>query len=87
MKEQRPSLAQLHDMIGLLVALHGRTFRVIEVLDDALSLVLEAQDTAITIQADVHGYAHRQVREVLTIPAADADGVGAHREFLEIDLL
>lgn len=86
MNEQRPSLAQLHDMIGLLVTFRGRVFRVIEILDNAPSLVIEAQDTAITIQADAHGYAHRQVREVLTIPVLDRDSA-IHRDFLEMDLL
>lgn len=84
MNSTLPTLAQLHGMIGLFVSFRGRVFRVIEVLDDVQSLVIEAQDDTTTIQPDAHGYAHRRAREVLTVPALDADGTGMHNDFREI---
>lgn len=84
MAPSRPTLAQLHEMIGLFVSFRGRVFRVVEVLDDTQSLVIEAQDNATTIQPDAHGYAHRRAREVLTIPALDAEGTDMHNDFREI---
>jgi GAF domain-containing protein len=81
------SLAQLRGMIGLRLSLRGDYYTVIEVIEDIPAIVVQADDATATIQADAHGYAHRQVRATLTIPVLSADKTEIHAEFLAIDLL
>jgi hypothetical protein len=80
-------LETLRQMIGLSVVLRGHTYAVIEVLDQLPALVLQADDAALTIQADLHGHARRHVTRNTIIPVYAADGGSLHEDFLELDLL
>lgn len=57
----------LYALIGKTLSFRGHNCRVIEILDDGNSLVLEAIDTRM-IQGDRHGEAHRRVPQTFTVP-------------------
>ena len=81
------SLAQLRGMIGLRLIFRDNVFTVIEVLEDIPAIVMQGDNPGITIQADAHGYAHKQVKEIITLHVLSADKTQLHPDFLEIDLL
>jgi len=80
-------LEKLRQMIGRTVVLRSHTYTVIEVLDHLPALVLQADDAALTIQADLHGHARRQVTQTMIIPVYAADGTSLNEGFLELGLL
>jgi hypothetical protein len=80
------SLDQLHGMIGVSVSYRGHAWRVVEVLEDGPSLVLEADESR-DIQTDMHGRARRHVRENIEIAILSADKTRLSLEFLDLDLI
>lgn len=80
------SLEQLHGMIGVAVKYRGEAWRVVEVLEDGPSLVLEA-DVSRDIQGDAHGRARRHVRENVEIAILGPDHTRLSLEFLDLDIL
>ena len=78
------TIQQLRQMLGARLRYRGRRYTVIEVLDDQFELVLEADLPTSHIQTDVHGNARREIRELLTVSALNADRSELHPEFLEI---
>lgn len=80
------SLEQLRGMIGVRVRHHGEEWRVVEVLEDGPSLVLESCSSARVIQPDRHGGGGRRVPEHTTVPVLE-DGRRLHPDFLDLELL
>lgn len=80
------TLTQLRGLIGLRVRFQECDCRVIEVLEDGPSIVLQA-DFDCVIQHNQHGDAHRQVPRTITIPVLSADSRELSNALLSLDLL
>jgi hypothetical protein len=80
------SLDQLRGLIGLRVRYQACDCRIIEVLEDGPSLVLQAESDCI-IQHNQHGDAHRQVPRTIEIPVLTPDREELSHALLSLDLL
>lgn len=80
------TLTQLRGMIGQEVIYQGIACRVIEVLEDGPSLVLEDL-SARSLQADRFGDPRRHVPDTYTVPVLEPDRCAIHAAFLELDLV
>ena len=78
---------QLHSLIGMRVFLDGVKCTIIEVLDDAPALVLEACHRNTTIQPDQLGEAHRRVPRTTTIPVLNKNRSEFSSAFLDLDII
>ncbi len=76
---------KIRDLIGRHVVYKGTEYVIVEVLDQAPALVLEARDTV--IQADQHGEAHRRVPNTETVPVLNSHGNGYSLAYLNIHFL
>ncbi len=83
---QAPSAEALRRLLGKTVLFQNRRFRVTEVLDQELSVVLESLDQ-IEIQADQHGRATRQSPSHLIIKALDQPQQGPSRDLVSLQVL
>lgn len=81
------SAEQIRDMIGLQVKYHDVYCRVVEVLEDGPSIVLEDMEKHIGIQADQHGEAHRRVPKTYTITVLNANKLEFSTAFLALEPL
>ena len=75
MSNNVPDAESLRRLLGKTVLYKTQRFKVIEVLDKELSLVLESVDQ-IWIQSDLHGRAKRHSPTHMTIRALDDAGHG-----------
>lgn len=80
------TMNQLRGMIGVPVEHEGIPCRVVEVLEDGPSLVLEALARK-EMQPDQHGDPRRHVPETYVVPVLDHDRDTLHPEFLALDLV
>jgi len=80
------TLSQLRGMIGQIVIVENKDYRIIEVLEHSTELVLQVQHLETNIQPDQHGDAHRRVPATITIPVLTEDKLNIHPSFLELDL-
>lgn len=87
MSEMIITLDQLRSMIGLCLLHQGTLCRVIEVLEDGPSLVLQSIEEEPSIQANQHGEANRRTPVSYTIPVLDSTQNELHAQFLELDLV
>ncbi len=87
MNEIDISLAQLRGMIGLSVRHQGGLYRVIEVLEDGPSLVLQSGQRDTTLQSNQYGDPHRWVPATETVPVLTPERDALHPTFLELDLV
>lgn len=71
----------LHTLIGRKVSWRGGSGVVVEILEDAPALVVQAESSM--IQPDSFGYARRMSREIMVIRVFGPDG-GYAQDFLEI---
>lgn len=76
----------LRDLIGLQVRHEGVDCRIIEVLEDGPSLVLQ-NETTHSIQPDQYGEAHRWVPHTFTIPIFNDNKTEINPAFLSLDLI
>lgn len=81
------SLPLLRNMIGRHVVYHGYACRIIEILEEQMSLVLQISTNDTIIQPNQFGDAHRRVSETFIIPVFTADQMAFHPEFLTLELL
>lgn len=80
------SVERLRGLIGTAVR-HGEVdCRIIEVLEDGPSLVLQS-DMGQSIQPDQYGEAHRWVPHTLTIPVFNDDGTELNPDFMALGIL
>lgn len=80
------TVEHLRDLIGLRVRHEGVECRVIEVLEDGPSLVLQSE-LAQSIQPDQYGEAHRWVPHTLTVPIFNDDKTELAPDFASLDLI
>lgn len=78
---------QMRDMIGLQVRYHEVYCRVVEILEDGPTLVLEDLEQHISIQPDQHGEAHRKVPKIYTISVLTHDKLEFSPAFLALEPL
>jgi hypothetical protein len=81
------TLDQLRSMIGLRLLYQGILCRVIEVLEDGPSLVLQSIEEEPSIQANQHGEATRRTPVSYTVPVLNDTQTELHPQFLELDLV
>ncbi len=81
------SLPQLRALIGLKVRYLGRLWRVIEVVDNPPSLVLERDDAATLIQTDMHGRPWEYAVETCLIPVLTPDLTGLSAELMDLEIV
>jgi hypothetical protein len=86
MNSPAPSAEALRRLLGKTVLFRNRHFRVTEILEQELSLVLESLDQT-EIQADQHGRATRQSPSHLTIRALDELHLGPSRDLVSLQIL
>ena len=85
MSEIDISVNQLRGMIGVDVNHRGIPCRVIEVLDDGPTLVLQDLNRQ-TMQTNQYGDPRRRVPATYTVPVLDTDRRSIHPDFLALDL-
>lgn len=85
MSELELSVDQLRGMIGVEVSHRGIPCRVIEVLDDGPTLVLQDLKRR-DMQTDQYGDPRRRVPTTYTVPVLDSDRRSIHPDFLGLDL-
>ena len=81
------TLEQLRGMIGLHLLHQGILCRVIEVLEDGPSLVLQSIEEEPSIQPNQHGEATRRTPVSYTVPVLDSTRTELHPQFLALDLM
>ena len=81
------TLDQLRKMIGLSLLHQGILCRVIEILEDGPSLVLQSIEEEPSIQANQHGEATRRTPVSYTVPVLNDTNTELHPQFLALDLL
>ncbi len=72
-------------MIGYRLKHEGGNCTVIEVLEDRLEIILEADDPSLEIQADAYGNARREMRTLYYIPILNQAGDGFHSLFISLE--
>ena len=88
MKERaRQTLENLRTMIGSSVKFENNDYKLIELLEDELAIVLEACHKYTDIQPDQMGEAHRRVPRTVTIPVLMGENKDEfNTAFLSLDL-
>ena len=82
------STEQIRGMIGLQVKYHDTYCRVVEILDDGPTIILEDMEIQnSSIQADQHGEAHRRVPQTYTISVLSPDKMEFSITFLALEPL
>jgi hypothetical protein len=81
------TVEQLRGLIGLQVIHQGENCRVIEVIQDGLSIVLEHENRGPAIQSNLHGHAHRRVPQTTIIPVLNSSGKEFDQQFLCLELI
>jgi len=81
------TIDQLRRMIGLCLLHQGILCRVIEVLEDGPSLVLQSIEEGPSIQANQHGEANRRTPVSYTIQVLNDTQSELHAQFLALDLI
>ena len=84
--DNKLTVEDLRDLIGLRVRHSGVDCQIIEILEDGPSLVLEDK-SAQAIQPDQYGEAHRRVPHTLTIPIFTDDKTELNPAFLALDII
>ena len=89
MREQTsvPTLEELEKLIGRRVAYLGHSWHIIEVLDDEMALVLQADDDSERILGNAHGEPVRALPDVINLPVVDANSGGINPELEQITVL
>lgn len=62
-------LAQLRNLIGQRVAVHGESFQIIEIIAEGPTVVLQSLADETVIQANAQGEASRRVPRITEVPA------------------
>lgn len=84
MPETNQIMQQARGMIGARLRHNEQNCTVIEVLEDRLELILEADNPSPAIQADAYGNARREMRALYIVPILNETGDGFHPSFLNI---
>lgn len=79
-------ISRLRAQIGLSVRCSGRACKIIEVLEQGPSLILQCDNGDAVIQGDQFGSATRRVPRTLTVPVLTADGADYHADFQALEI-
>lgn len=74
MEDRQFILKQARALIGTRVLHEGHDCTVIDVLEDKLQLILEADRASNNIQSDAYGNARREMRALYNVPLCSEDG-------------
>lgn len=81
------SIEQLRGLIGLQVIHEEEICRVIEVIEESLSIVLEHEYRDPAIQSDQHGHANRRVPQTTIIAVLNSSRDEFDPQFLCLELI
>ena len=81
------SIEQLRGLISLQVIHKGENCRVVEVIEESLSIVIEHVEREPEIQPDQHGHPHRRVPQVSIIPVLSKACDEFDQQFLALELI
>ena len=81
------SIEQIRGLIGLRVIHQSENCRVIEVIEESLSIIVEHEERQPTIQSDQHGHAHRRVPQTTVIKILSKSGNEFDQGFLALELI
>lgn len=84
MLEMNSTMKQARGMIGARLRHGGHNCTVIEVLEDQLELILEADNASLEIQADAYGNARREMRALYYVPIFNTERDELHPSFLSL---
>jgi len=85
--EISPSIETLEQLIGQRVQYLNHTWRIIEVLDEEKSIVLEAIDDNRQLMGNAHGEPVRDLPEVLSLSVDNPFGSGINPALKEMRLI
>ena len=78
MQEMKEIMRFARGMIGARVIHNGQTCTVIEVLEDKLVLIIEADHPGTSIQSDAYGHARREMRTLHSLPILNETADALH---------
>ncbi len=84
MLETNKIMQQARSMIGARLRYDGKDCTVIEVLEDRLEIIVEADNPSLAIQADAYGNARREMRALYSLPILNKVGDELHPFFLRL---
>ena len=84
MLETGKIMQQARTLIGARLRHNEHNCTVIEVLDDRLELILEADKPSLAIQLDAYGNARREMRALYIVPILNEAGDEFHPSFLSL---
>lgn len=87
MSELNITIEQLRGLISLQVIHQGENCRVVEVIEESLSIVVEHEGRDPAIQSDQHGHAHRRAPQTTIIPVLTKTGDEFDQKFLALELI
>lgn len=79
-------IEELRALLGRRVRHSGAEYRIVELLEDEMTLVLQAQNQAV-IQPNQFGDAHRRVQRTVVVPIRDATTGALSAEWLALVLI
>lgn len=86
-EDSLPSIEQLEALIGRRVRHLDHNWQIIEVLEDELAIVLQADDDSERILSNSHGEPVRSLPNVLTLAVRNPDGEGINPALEEMEVL
>ena len=84
MQETKEIMRFARGMIGASVIYNGQTCTVIEVLEDKLVLIVEADHPIASIQPDAYGNARREIRTLYSLPILNEATDGLHPSLVNL---
>ncbi len=78
MPETNKIMQQARGMIGARLRHDGQNCTIIEVLEDRLEFILEADNPTLAIQSDAYGNARREMRVLYYVPILNEAGDEFH---------
>lgn len=82
-----PSIEDLEALIGRQVRYLNRVWVIIEVLEEELAIVLQADTAGESILSNAQGEPVRSLPRVMTLPVRDEDSGGINPEMREMEVL
>ena len=78
MQETNEIMRFARGMIGARIIYNGQACTVIEVLEDKLALIIEADHPSKSIQSDAYGNARREMRALYSLPLLNETADALH---------
>lgn len=78
------TISKARGMIGARLSYEGQNCTVIELLEDRLELILEADKPSLEIQTDAYGHARREMRSLYYVPLFNSERDELHPSFAKL---